>query len=53
MKKKNQKTITEEMVKNAVKAKVERMQEELRRNPNNRVVAKRLAEFKKIHKAKL
>ena len=49
----NPKAITESQVSQAVKAKVERMEMELKRNPHNVLTAQRLAEFKKIHKSKL
>lgn len=55
MKKKrlNPKRVTEDQVRNAVRAKVLRMKAELSRNPNNQLTAQRLAEFKRIHKSKL
>ena len=45
--------ITDAMVKSGVKKKAERMQAELKRNPNNRKTAARLAEFKNLHRGKL
>jgi hypothetical protein len=50
---KKNRTISEDQIKNAVQSKVQRMEEELKRNPTNTVTAQRLATFKRIHASKL
>lgn len=50
---KHPRAITDQAVRAGVTRKVEKMQNELRRNPNNAITAKRLSEFKTLHAGKL
>lgn len=52
-KRRNPNAITESQIAQAVKTKYLRMKDHLRGNPNNTIVAQRLAEFKKLHASKL
>ena len=49
----NPKRITDEQVKNGVKSKIAKMENELRRNPNNTLTSERLAFLKQLHKGKI
>lgn len=52
-KKKNPRRITDAQVREGVKSKVARLENELRRNPTNNLTSQRLAELKKLHASKL
>jgi hypothetical protein len=52
-KKVNPKRITDSQVRDGVRSKVSKMENELRRNPNNTKTSARLAEMKRIHASKL
>jgi hypothetical protein len=52
-KKSNPRKITDAQVRDGVRSKVSKMEDELRRNPNNTKTSERLAEMKRIHASKL